>query len=293
MTSRIRSCFITAPAGSNLDVLTHALRDRDIRIVVPQGLPVGAELGTEISSLVAGVDLVIGVLTRERRSEWVLFELGLAWARGKRILLFAPPNNVHLPSTLRGLLTVRANLSNREAIEFALDQLLAAPELSPRPASLRETVRPLGPSARDYLQRSADGADAVPEADLERLVSDALGEAGVGAIVTSRERDQGADLAIWSDNLQTSVGNPLLIEIRARSPGSKTSDAARELSAYVSASGSRWGLLLYGEGPEEQRGLPANVLALSVSRLFHRLQDETFDDVIRDLRNRRVHGGTA
>ena len=36
--SRIRSCFITAPAGTNLDVLTDALRRRDIRVVGPEAI---------------------------------------------------------------------------------------------------------------------------------------------------------------------------------------------------------------------------------------------------------------
>ncbi len=83
------TCFITAPAGANLEVLTEALRQRDVRVVVPESLEPGAEFGAEILNLIAGVDLVIGVLTRERRSEWVLFELGLAWGRGKRVVLFA------------------------------------------------------------------------------------------------------------------------------------------------------------------------------------------------------------
>jgi hypothetical protein len=89
--SRIKTCFITAPADSNLKVLADALRRRNIRIVVPQQLSAGAELVTEIANVLRDVDLVIGIITRERRSEWILFELGQAWALGKRILLFARP----------------------------------------------------------------------------------------------------------------------------------------------------------------------------------------------------------
>ena len=67
MNARIGSCYLTAPAGSNLGILSDALRQRDIRIVVPQDLRVETDFAPEITSLLADVDLVIGVMTRERR----------------------------------------------------------------------------------------------------------------------------------------------------------------------------------------------------------------------------------
>lgn len=199
MNTRIRTCFITAPAGTNLEVLIDVLQRRNVHVKVPGDVPSGADLGTEISNILAGVDLVIGVLTRERRSEWVLFELGQAWAKGKRILLFAPPKNSHLPSTLRRFLTVRANPSNREAIEFAIDQLIAAPEVSVSPSTFNKEMRPLGAAAVKYLQASSELTTPIRSAELERFVVDALREAGVDVVATSQDRNMSVDLALWSD----------------------------------------------------------------------------------------------
>src|SRR5262245_34470394 len=84
--------------------------------------------------------------------------------------------------------------------------------------------------------------------ELEALVADALREAGVDVLTTS-PRDQEADLAIWSDALQPFVGNPLLVEIKARLQGQRAvADAAQQLAKYVTAAGGLWGLLLYGAG---------------------------------------------
>lgn len=291
VTSQIRTCFITAPAGSNLELLVDALRRREIEAVVPNQLSADAEVQTETADLLRNVDLVIGVITRERRSDWVLFELGQAWALGKRILLFAPPAYVHLPSTLPRFMTVRANLSNQEAIEFALDQLLAAPEPTRKPAKPLKGKLPLGAAADSYLQGSLQMISSVRPIELEALVANALRDAGVDVLATSRDRNAGADLAIWSDDLQPFVGNPLLVEIKAQLQGTKaTSEAAQQLAKHVAASGGIWGLLLYGSGPEEPRSLPPNILALSIGSLFERLREESFDDIVRDLRNRRVHG---
>lgn len=241
--------------------------------------------------MLASVDLIIGVLTRERQSDWVLFELGQAWGQGKTVLLFAPPDSAHVPSTLRRFLTVRANLSNREAIEFALDQILAAPEptsTSGRPAKQKP---PLGTSAERYLQGSVQMFASVNPLELESLVANALREAGVDVLARSQAQDRGADLAIWSDELQPFVGNPLLVEIRTRliTPKAATS-AAQKLSKYVDSTGGLWGLLLYGVGPDDFGSLPPNILALSIETLFLRLRGESFDQIVRDLRNRRVHG---
>ena len=81
------------------------------------------------------------------------------------------------------------------------------------------------------------------------------------------------------------------IEIKARIEGSKAASiAAQQLTQYVMAAGGLWGLLLYGDGPEELKSLPPNILALPIRTLFERLRDESFDEIVRDLRNRRVHG---
>ncbi|MBL0931563.1 MAG: hypothetical protein IBJ15_15785 [Alphaproteobacteria bacterium] len=291
VSSRIRSCFITAPAGTNLDVLTDALRRRDIRVVGPEAVSLGATWETEISNLLTSADLVIGVLTRARRSDWVLFELGQAWGQGKMVLLFAPPDSAHVPSTLRRFLTVRANLSNREAIEFALDQILAVPEPTSMPSRSVKEKPPLGASADRYLQGSVPMFASVNALELEALVANALREAGVDVLARSQAEDRGADLAIWSDELQPFVGNPLLVEIKSRLATPKASaNAAQQLSRYVASTGGLWGLLLYGVGPADLGSLPPNILALSIETLFLRLRGESFDQIVRDLRNRRVHG---
>lgn len=290
MASHIHTCFITAPAGSNLDFLIASLRRRNVNVVGPENLAIGDQFSTGLLKLLTDADLVIGVLTRERRSEWTLFELGQAWALGKRILLFAPPDATHLPSTLRRFVTVRANLSNREAIEFALDQLLAAPE----PTGAVITTKQKRSSAGTSLSTDRYEASSLANlsgVELEKLVANALRESGVDALISAPGPDQGADIAVWSDGLQPYVGNPLLLEIKSKlSTPQMASKAAHQLAKSVAAGGGLWGLLLYGGDSQDIKNLPPNILALNIQILFRRLKKESFEDIVRDLRNRRVHG---
>lgn len=95
--STLKTCFISAPAGARLDVLRASLESRGVRLLVPRDLTVGADWTFEIHKELSRADLVIGVLTSDRQSQAVFFELGQASALGRRILILAPPKAGPLP----------------------------------------------------------------------------------------------------------------------------------------------------------------------------------------------------
>jgi len=95
--STSKTCFISAPAGADLSVLRHLLRDRGLRVLVPHDLDVGTDWTSEAQKQLSRADLVIGVLGSERQSRWVLFEMGQASALGRRILLITPPHSEPIP----------------------------------------------------------------------------------------------------------------------------------------------------------------------------------------------------
>lgn len=295
MNPRILSCFISAPASSNLDNLRRSLSRRGIRIVAPSEFTGGAGFNDEIKRILSEVDLAIGVIARERRSDWTLFEMGVAFANAKQVLLFVPRSvSLNLPLDLRGVLTVRSSLRNTEAVEFALDQLIAAPARGPHPEAKRAPQFVTPGKLDPVILEMKEAIQSRQGSRLEEIVARALRVSGVEAMSSETRGDRRVDLAVWADGLQPSVGNPLLIEIKARVSEKKHArDAALQLSSYLKESATRWGLLLYGDGPsarEIQSVLPPNVLAISVLELFERMSRESFAEIVNDLRNRRVHG---
>jgi hypothetical protein len=126
-TPYLRTCFVSAPAGIPLEVLRESLLAHDMRPLIPRELSAGTDWATELQRELAQADLVIGILPTGQQSGWVLFELGQAWALGRRILVIAPPGSEPIPSTLQRLLVLRVTPDNRQAIDFALDQWLSAP----------------------------------------------------------------------------------------------------------------------------------------------------------------------
>jgi hypothetical protein len=100
---------------------------------------------------------------------------------------------------------------------------------------------------------------------------------------------------VWSDVLDAFVGNPLLVECKLKLPsGARATQAFQQLEAYMEASRSLWGVLLYGDGPSADdpvwRECPPTILSLPARSLVEQLRTRAFPEVIRDLRNRRVHG---
>ncbi len=295
--SQIKTCFISAPLGANLGGLRAALEARGVRVLVPHELSVGADWASEIKNEISRADLVIGVVPSPRQAPWVLFELGQASALGRRIVLITSPKADPVPFSLHQFVTLRIDLNNTEAIGFALDQLMSAPKPSRERRIVSKATFGLGGKADTLiatLERSLADADW---AAIDAVVAEALRHSGTDVVVTSPDHDVGVDFAVWSDVLEPFVGNPLLIEVKSKLK-SKTaaSQAFRQLATYMGKSGSRWALLLYGEGPADENELgPSlpNVLVLSLRSLLERLRTQSFPELVRDLRNKRVHGATS
>lgn len=293
--SQLKTCFVSAPSGLRLNALRESLVSHGVQPLIPQQLAPGTDWASEIQRELSHADFVIGVLPAGRQSSWVLFELGQAWALGKQILLIASPKAASIPFAVQRLLVLRIDLNNRQAIDFALDQLLSA-----KPGSA--TARPSKPFASPGLGTQADllldqldhhlqSGDA---RGLEQIARNALQNSGTDIVVESPQRDRSADLAVWSDVLEPFVGNPLLIEIKRKIEDAASAERAFEqLKRYLGASATKWALLLYAQGPPAEnriwRRCPHNVLLMPLRSLIEALRTRAFPEVIRDLRNQRVH----
>ena len=242
-----KSCYICAPLGSNLEAVRRVLDYLGVRSTASSELPID-NLTIDLKKQLMAVNVVIGILNEEHTSPWMWFELGQAVAFGRRVLLINSPNSRPLPVPLNGLPTLRIDVENSEAIAFALEQVLRAP--SPRPVrSRRPKSKGLGTRADQLLLDLEHALRAQDFLAVNAVVASALSESGADTVVTSeRVHKVEVDLAIWSDEIDPVVGNPLIIEVKPI----LTRNAFDQLSAYMSNAGLRWGMLLYDlrRGPE-------------------------------------------
>lgn len=110
-TQSLKTCFVSAPSGLKLGALRDSLLAHGIRPLIPEELEPGTDWASEIQSQLQAADLVVGVLPGSRQAPSVMFELGQAWALGKRILLIASPKAPWLSFTLKRVLVLRVDVN--------------------------------------------------------------------------------------------------------------------------------------------------------------------------------------
>ena len=295
----LRTCFVTAPSGVKLDTLIEVLQSRNIRVLAPFNLLViGQPLSAQLQDVISRVDLIIGVLTNIEVSSNVLFELGFAHGTGKKIILISPPSPTHIPFDLREFLVIRAELDNREAIDFALDQILSAPKIMPHREFKADTTHKLLDSTVDGMLKRLESITrkgSLKGIELEELVKDLLEITGVEVIAESNPKDVRVDFAVWSDAWESYVSNPLLVEVKAHINSYESARQVFErLQYYLNGSNARWALLIHHNDQKKieeiREYIPPNILVMSIEHLLERLRESSFPQIIRDLRNRRIHG---
>jgi hypothetical protein len=229
-------CYVSG--GTSADQLAVGAKLQSLGLSVLSSTDIGpsAKTRTEaVRDLVHRADLVV-LFLEPNTSYTTLFEAGLAVGLAKRLLLITDPS-IDVPFDLASVPRVRAKATDIEALEYAVRQILRAPRRRKGKTGLRRAPK-LNDTADSLVARAARG-DEPPE----RIVGEALTRAGVVWVRPDRLSDLG-DFAVWADELDPVVGNPVFVEVKyASQPGHfEDPSAFRE---RVARGGALFGLVLY------------------------------------------------
>jgi hypothetical protein len=269
----------------NLRRLMDELRRRGVSpYVLSDVAPLGASIMQSLQQAIDTADFVLVVLGTAESRQNVLFEAGMAVGRGKPVVVIVDPGEAP-PYDLAGLLTIRARPDDLSAINFALDQ---AEGRSARPPQFTPATGHALGSRVDHLLGQLSTTASLTERAALGLLTQALEDSGAVA-VESPEGDRRFDIGVWSDDLDAIAANPLLIELKRKlSP-----HAVEQVLGYLRVSpGARVALLVFLElAPTSQlKDVPFPVLAISLQELLESMRTSSFAEVVRDLRNRALHG---
>jgi len=252
--------------------------------------PLGAGILQSVQQAIATADHVLVVLAGEAASLNSVFEAGMAVGLGKSVVIVVDPE-VAAPADLAGFLTVRARPDDLDAINFALDRAEGRITTSTRLAPAMGYA--LGPRADQMLNRAAGILALTEPAAIEQAAMDllvlALEDSGAVA-VQSAGRDR-FDLGVWFDDLDAIAANPLLIELKR---SFRVGAVQQALAALHAAPTARVALIVYLDPTSATRAALQTarfpVLVISLPDLLGRMRTASFAEVVRDLRNRSVHG---
>jgi hypothetical protein len=242
----------------------------------------GASLSDSLIEAISSADVVVALLEDAPRSANTFYELGLAKGLGKPVMIVAS-ESAEVPSDISSLLLVRSEPDNAEAIALAIEHL--SRYKGPDEASERAgagTDQPIGAYAQVLVEQYSP---MLAEAQQLELLRRAIEASGALASVSDRE----FDIGVWSDDLDAIGANPLLVILRQE----LDEHSVRQCMASLHRTpGAHAGLIVSSaELPEVPTpGLNWPVLAISLSALLVALGDHSFAEIVRDLRNRSVHG---
>jgi hypothetical protein len=240
-------------------------------------------------------EIVIAVLGAGGLGANVFFELGLAHGLGKRILVIAEEKAVLTARSL-GDPYIVAEPDDAEAVGAAVKDILAVPHHEERPLEAPEKQsRPIGNLANELLVDLRALDKNASEQKYVDVVRRAIEASGVTAITQAKLGDAHVDLAVWSDDLEPWVQNPLFIDVKINIPTKgQVKVLADQMLRHLEKGRLSDALVVYVSAAhlaKEEMHFP-HVLFVSIQEFLESLRDSGFGDVVRRLQSRAVHGPT-
>ena len=298
------TCFVSAPAGVNLTTIKQILLERNIEFVLPsETLTHGQSISEKINRLISRCDIFLAVFDDIHESRNILFELGLAVGLKKQIIILASPS-FSLPSDLSGFLVLRVTKDNLDALGFSLDQMLVATRKILKERDTKKydnsiiAKKPISKKISELKNKLNRLEAKVAGYKLEGFVADLLREGGISVIQQSERSDTGVDFAIWSDELDAILGNPILIQIkRTIRDRDQALQVTNQLTSHIEKSNSKSVIVLYLEGMPSNKiqevANKFNILFFRLGDIVEQLQNNTFAEIIGIRRNIIAHGGVG
>ncbi|HJT78731.1 MAG TPA: nucleoside 2-deoxyribosyltransferase [Gemmataceae bacterium] len=292
-----KSAYISAPSCVDTFPIRKALEAKGVYPFSPDELDLpGRSLTQILHEAIRRADLVVAVVDPTPASSFVFFEVGFAQALEKPTLLLLMAGASPSTWVSSGIPYVRFDPVQFTGLDLALAQVLAAPHHgSKSPPSQAKHTHPLGNRADELLRELRARADSIREVELEEIVARAIRESGATSVSQDGPGDRHIDLAVWSEDLSPWVGNPLAVEFRRDiRNGADLNAVVGQFMRSMASADMPWGLLIYLRSPIDVNNAVAvpNVVAISAEGLLESLRTTGFGQLVRRLRNQRVHGGS-
>lgn len=295
---RTKAVYLTAPSAVDTTLIRDALERKGYRTFSPDQLDVpGLNISETIREGMRQADWVIAVVGPEEESRSIYYEVGFAEALGKPSLVLLVGNVSADRWVIGGTPYFRFDQSNPSALQFGIDQFLKAPHHGSKRSSAANRSKPIQDRADEFLKRLQELAlDQSPQQlaqEFESIIAGAIRASQVTSVSQGGEDDRFVDMAVWSDDLQPWVGNPLPIEVRMQiKDSSDLNNCAMRLQRQMNKGSLSWGLLIYLHAKMDiaTAWMMPNILSIQAEQFIEDLRTTGFGDVVRALRNTAVHG---
>jgi hypothetical protein len=289
--------YLSHSASSQLGALRDLLHREGTSFRDSFDLSAGSNISERVFAEIQAADAVIAVISQDAAN--VFFEIGVAIALHKPVLALLNPGTT-APSFIAPMTYLTSDLADSDVLRLGVKRFLD--ESKERPPKVRQTRKEArlitrGPnSLQRIIEQLSHLRQAGNPSEVERRVAEIFRAAGITAVEEYKDaKDRGVDFAVWSDSLRSSLGNPVLIQVKVSKLNEMSFRVAySRLAKQVQESGSAAGLLLYLDKSGKRFKKPAtwipSVLWFDVEDFANQLSGKSFAEVLVERRNRAVHG---
>ena len=143
-------------------------------------------------------------------------------------------------------------------------------------------------------KRHAESGE-MTEREFINIIRRAIEESGVSTVVSDQEvAHRQLDLAVWSEDLEPLIKNPVVIELKTRLRGKGQLHASiNQLSMILDQTRTQLGILIYVSSDthlDEDATNDPRILVFSLEEFLSLMKEHGFGALLRRARNLRVHG---
>lgn len=295
----VRSVFLSHPVRTDTSVIRRLLEREGVSVRSDEDVEPGANVRASLIEGMQKADAVVAVLGDRLKNSNVFYQMGLADAMGKPVLVVSI-GALDPVSDLALFPYLRARPDDEEALRFGLAHFIRAPHHgSKHERDYTTATKPIGELVDGFIAR-LHRDPSIREDELVSIIATAIRESGVDTQASVPHRASAeeipADIAVWSDELESFVGNPLPIEVRSSvMTAHEAEGAAKNLMRAITGAKVRWGLILFLKATADAKGVLSKypVLAMSIEDFLEAMRNRSFGRIVADLRNRAVHGVSA
>jgi len=294
-------CFLSYSFQTDISVIKKILTEKNISFVNPvENLEYGSAILQTISRQIKDSDFVIAVFDNSTN---VSFEIGLAMGAKKPVFVITQhKNETGIPNFLSLITYTIATSTDYEKIKYNFDIFFnnlstkkerIATDTIERKAKTRKGYK--GKKLTNEFVQSVSDIDKIRGIEFEELVGSLFKELNLKTFAQNRikEKDFQADYSLWIDELNSIVGNPIIVETKASSDHRILNESINILSNYLKKYNSKTGLLIYnnplGKQYNDLFSYSPLIISISIQELLQQLTEKTLPEIVLQLRNKAIH----
>ncbi len=288
-------CFLISSNNINNFILKNILNENHIDIADLSFEP-GLSINQLIEKLIKSSDFVCAMINKNFTQN-NYFELGLARGMNKPIFIIYEPD-IDIPHTLKEFPNIKANENDYDAISFNLNVFIDNLNIKNKTKKISEQKRiPKVDKKFNYNQFINKIYQIENESEIIENIEHFLSNFNhITSVSNSNSIDKGIDLAIWIDELQKSIQNPLLIEFKKTIKNDNSiTKIYSQMNNYLNATNSNLGLVLYKEilinNLEKYENRYPLILFLSLEKFIQLIATNELTSYILNKRNTLAHKG--